>query len=630
MFDPVLTGNEVAGSYEPGLVFLSYAIAVFASFTALDLAIRIGESYGITRKIWLGGCSVSMGGGIWTMHFIAMLAFKLPLSVSYNIWITLLSLITAVVASGIAFFYANAGSILISRIVTSGLIMGCGVAAMHYTGMAAMEFAGSLHYKSGLFALSILIAIFAATAALGLIAYFGKNYRVIKTQLKIAAALIMGVAVFGMHYTGMAATIFVPQGSILAEVQSTSDVKLLAFSASGIAILIFGLAIIASITQEEFNRLKGINELILHSIGEGIYGLDVNGLTTFTNPAAEKMLGYSLEEMLGQSPHALIHHTRPDGTTYPSEECLIYLALRDGAIHRISDEVFWKKDGSSFPVEYISTPIFENREIKGAVVSFTDISDRKQAEADRNRSYQKVMESEKLAGIGELAAGVCHEVLNPLNIISASVQLLQRKRQDDEALQTFCAKARNEIRRIDKIMGSLLTFSRKGDSEMEETSVENMLAETVALIGNDCALDNIKVLIECAPATPSLWLDKDKMRQVLLNIANNARHAMLRGGTLTFGCEPLNNEGEPWVRLRITDTGEGMSPENLENIFDPFFTTKPEGEGTGMGLSVVHGIVQEHGGAIFVESELGKGTAFFIDLPAKGVVKTAETGNPAL
>lgn len=289
MFDPVLTGNEVTGSYDLSLVILSYVIAVLASFTALDLAVRINKSSGVTQRIWIAGCSFSMGSGIWVMHFTGMLAFKLPLTVSYDIWITLFSMIIAVLASGISFFYATAKPILISRIAIGGLIMGIGVATMHYTGMAAMEFMGSMYYKSGLFVLSVIIAIFSAFAALWLIIYFGKDGRVIKVPYKIVGALVMGMAVCGMHYTGMAATIIVPQGTIFSEVQSTTDARLFAFSISGITLFILAFTVIASITQEEFSRLKGINELILHSAGDGIYGLDLNGYTTFSNPAAEKM-----------------------------------------------------------------------------------------------------------------------------------------------------------------------------------------------------------------------------------------------------------------------------------------------------------------------------------------------------
>ena len=132
--------------------------------------------------------------------------------------------------------------------------------------------------------------------------------------------------------------------------------------------------------RERTERLRRRNELILGAVGEGIYGLDSEGRTTFVNPAAATMLGWESEEIIGQSQHDLIHHTKPDGSPYPREECPIYAAFKDGKVHNVSDEVFWRKDGSSFPVEYVSTPILEDGVLVGAVVGFRDITKRKRAE----------------------------------------------------------------------------------------------------------------------------------------------------------------------------------------------------------------------------------------------------------
>ena len=140
--------------------------------------------------------------------------------------------------------------------------------------------------------------------------------------------------------------------------------------------------------EEKLEQLNRYNELILNSAGEGIYGLDLQGKTTFVNPAAVRLTGWDAEELIGRHQHEMIHHTKSDGTPYPSEECPIYTALNDGTIHRVTDEVFWRKDGTSFPVEYVSTPIRERGEIVGAVVLFEDITERKQAE-------EKLQESEK-------------------------------------------------------------------------------------------------------------------------------------------------------------------------------------------------------------------------------------------
>ncbi|MDP9424739.1 MAG: PAS domain S-box protein, partial [Actinomycetota bacterium] len=148
--------------------------------------------------------------------------------------------------------------------------------------------------------------------------------------------------------------------------------------------------------EQEVGRLSRQNKLVLDSAGEGIYGLDHSGKATFVNPAASFMLGYETEELIGQPVHALTHHTRPDGTHYPTEECPIYDALRDGVVHRVSDEVFWRKDGTSFPVEYVSTPIFENGETVGAVVTFADITARRENEKaleESEEQYRRLVET---------------------------------------------------------------------------------------------------------------------------------------------------------------------------------------------------------------------------------------------
>lgn len=142
--------------------------------------------------------------------------------------------------------------------------------------------------------------------------------------------------------------------------------------------------------ENKLSRIKRQNDLILHAAGEGVYGLDREGLTTFVNPAAARMLGWSIDELIGKPMHSLLHHTRPDGSEFPREECPIYAAFKDGAVHHVDDEVFWRKDGSSFPVEYTSTPIREKEKLTGAVVVFKDITERKQAEQELRQAYTEI------------------------------------------------------------------------------------------------------------------------------------------------------------------------------------------------------------------------------------------------
>src|ERR1700682_3679173 len=193
---------NVAGSYAASLVALSYAVASFASYTALDLGGRIRASKGWIRRAWLATAALAMGGGIWSMHFIAMLAFLMPMPVGYDLGLTILSLIFAVGVTGVGFYVIGTRQATVLQLVLSGLFMGIGIVAMHYTGMAAMLMPAELRYDRLLVALSVFIAIAASIAALWL------AFRTAVVWQKIAAAVVMEAAISGMHYTGMAAAIF--------------------------------------------------------------------------------------------------------------------------------------------------------------------------------------------------------------------------------------------------------------------------------------------------------------------------------------------------------------------------------------------------------------------------------------
>lgn len=194
----------IPGTYDPLLVVLSFAIAAVASFTALDLAGRIRAASGLGRWVWLGMASLAMGGGIWSMHFVAMLAFKLPLPVSYDVGLTALSLVVAIIVTGVGFIAVELSKDRngVVALGIGGLLMGLGIVAMHYTGMAAMRAPAELSYDHALVALSVLIAVAASTTALWLAS------RDPGLGARAAAAGCMGLAISAMHYTGMGAASF--------------------------------------------------------------------------------------------------------------------------------------------------------------------------------------------------------------------------------------------------------------------------------------------------------------------------------------------------------------------------------------------------------------------------------------
>src|ERR1700686_4335902 len=192
----------LAGIHDPYLVVLSILIACFASYTALDLSGHVPLARGLARRMWLLAAAITMGGGIWSMHFVAMLAFIMPTPMSYDIGLTALSLVVAIFVTGGGFYVISRQSASPLRLVLSGIFMGLGIAGMHYTGMAAMRGHVELSYNRIFVALSLIIAIGASTAALWL------AFRTTDLGQKLIAAVVMGVAISGMHYTAMAGTTF--------------------------------------------------------------------------------------------------------------------------------------------------------------------------------------------------------------------------------------------------------------------------------------------------------------------------------------------------------------------------------------------------------------------------------------
>jgi diguanylate cyclase (GGDEF)-like protein len=215
------------GSYNPWLVFLSIVVATVASYVALDLASRVAATRGTrTSSYWLVGGALSMGTGIWSMHFVGMLAFQLPIAMAYDIPVTLLSLLIAVVVSGFALYTVSRGGLSLRRLLGAGLLMGIGIACMHYSGMAAMEVRPAIHYDPLLFAASVLIAIGASVAALWIAFQLRTETILSAFRKKAGAALVMGAAITGMHYTGMAAAGFAPDTVCSVDPQDINNVWL--------------------------------------------------------------------------------------------------------------------------------------------------------------------------------------------------------------------------------------------------------------------------------------------------------------------------------------------------------------------------------------------------------------------
>jgi NO-binding membrane sensor protein with MHYT domain len=280
----------VTGTYDPYLVALSILVACVASYTALDLSAHVGPARGVARPVWLAAAALTMGGGIWSMHFVGMLAFIIPMPMSYDIGLTILSLVVAILVTGVGFYVLSRQSASPPRLVLSGIFMGLGIAGMHYTGMAAMRGPFDLSYEPLLVALSVVIAIGAATAALWM------AFRTTDLGQKLLAAIVMGLAISGMHYTGMRAAICTTTRALHeAQVSAGLDQTRLALAVAGITFIILAFASVASLLERQraeealrkaqaelahVSRLMTLGELtasISHEVTQPIAGVVTNG-----------------------------------------------------------------------------------------------------------------------------------------------------------------------------------------------------------------------------------------------------------------------------------------------------------------------------------------------------------------
>lgn len=241
---------------------------------------------------------------------------------------------------------------------------------------------------------------------------------------------------------------------------------------------------------------------------------------------------------------------------------------------------------------------------------------RKRDEKLREFTTKRIMESERLAHIGQLAAGVAHEINNPLTGIVTYSHLLLERAKSGNGNREFLEKIVKQADRCREIIRGLLDFARQRKPDKRSSNVNRVLEECLSLVENQALFHNIKIVKNLAPDLPKVFMDPSQIQQVFMNMIINAAEAMNGSGELRLTTRYLPNESV--VEIQFTDTGHGIKEEDLDRIFDPFFTTKEVGHGTGLGLAISYGIIKEHRGTISVESQVGKGTTFTIRLPVSG------------
>lgn len=368
---------------------------------------------------------------------------------------------------------------------------------------------------------------------------------------------------------------------------------------------------------QDLKEREKMTRSVVENIQDSLVVMDETGIIKIFNSSAEKNFNYSTSEIIGQSIKTLMpesyHKAHDEGVKR-------YLRTGESKIFGTVVEVEGKrKDGTNFPIELAITDIRLKKE-RLFVGTMRDLTARKKTEEQMKEAQILLARTEKLSSIGTLAAGVSHEILNPLNIINVIAQIELKKDNSPETRERW-EIIMAQIGRATKITNTLKEFSRLGVNKNSLLNINQVFDKTASLLEHDLNTENITIERYFDEDLPEINADEDKLAQVFLNLLNNAKDAMQEGADNKIIVKAKLLSGDR-IEFRFSDTGSGIPDENIEKIFDPFFTTKEPGKGTGLGLSIIHEIVENLGGSLSAKNgNDGEGAVFTIQLPLWNIQK---------
>jgi NO-binding membrane sensor protein with MHYT domain/nitrogen-specific signal transduction histidine kinase len=669
----------VQATYNSWLVALSIVVAMLVAYTALKLAARVAEAGREGGGLpWLLGGAVSMGIGIWSMHFIGMLAFSVSTLLRYSIGKTLASLVIAIITSGLALAIASRSQLSLRRLTLGAIAMGAGISAMHYSGMAAITIVPMIRYEPWLVAASIGIAVAASFAALWLAFHLRRDDSKYISLARAAAAVVMGLAISGMHYTAMAASKFAPGSYCLGGAAIEND--WLAVTIGLVALGMLGLTLVTTIydahlgsqIRKDALRLARVNADLEH--GRNLLALATRaaGISFWELDIAKRTMSWMENEIASLKAAGVDSQRSPDSImtmTHPDDATVLFDAVRDAVARG--------KDVCSFRFRIV-TPVGTTVHLEAHVRIFCDesgepvralgvswdVTDEVQQQERQRQLQLQLREASREAGKAEVATGVLHSVGNVLNSLSVSASMVKSKlhesrvanvqriasmleeqgdrladyfasdakaRQippylaqlgehlmsENQALQTEAEAIAAHVGHIRTIVAAQQTHARRG-GVTEEVDIAELVDNAVAI--HFAATPEVTIKREYE-SLPRVILDRHKLLQILGNLLSNARHALKDLGAdsrlLTLR---VHGRASGWFVVEVQDTGAGIAPEALKRIFEFGFTTKKDGHGFGLHSSAI--LAKEMGGHLAGFSDgPGRGAQFALRLPLTNAMR---------
>jgi PAS domain S-box-containing protein len=610
-------------SYNLGLVVLSVAVAIVGSYVGIEIAQRVRLDSGRRRHLWIWGGALAMGLAIWTMHFVGMLGLQLPEPVWYDAVLITLSIVAAIIGSAIAFLVFSRATASWILLAVASLFMGLAIVGMHYTGMAGIRMRGHIYYNPLIVAASVAVAVIVSFAALALIrGLISADESRPSAQLKkFGASVLLGLAIFGMHYTGMAATTFRPGvGSWRVE-----GYLVLGTSELGWVVAIACVSLLAAaLAATQFERVNVATrtrfESLLELSPQVIWFSRPDGSLTYCNPYWYQYTGLSCDDTLGDNWTTAIHPDDRDAALNTMKR-----AIDRGEHYEIEFRLKRADDAYRWFLSR-SRPV---RDDSGKITGWLGIA----LDIEERRTAEEEAQAASLAK-SEFLASMSHELRTPLNAIGGYAELLAMGVRGP--LNTQQAQDVGRIRRAQQhllvLINDVLNFAKVDAGQIEyhvtAVPVDDALHDAEALIAPQVLAKALHYTYKNADKSVAVLADPEKLQQIVLNLLSNAVKFTDEGGSITLSTQTAGD----CVEIAVKDTGNGIPPEKVATIFEPFVQAERRlnqpVQGVGLGLAISQDLARGMNGEIRVRSAIGKGSTFTVSLPRASETRLADDAPP--